>query len=314
MTAHPQVWTIDNTAWPGAKPTLSVLIPFLRDDPGELLKALDLEAAGLAGRVEVVALDDGTGDDALAAGVGRTVLAMTAPARFVRTAANEGRAKGRNRLTANARGAYLLFLDSDMAPDAGDFLARYLALIDAEDPAVVFGGFTLDQTQETREHALHRALSLRADCGPAAQRQLQAAKTLCASNLLVRKDVFDLEAFDERFTGWGWEEVEWAIRVDRRWPVRHIDNTASHLGLDTAPALLAKYEQSRGNFGRMVTDHPEIVADFPSYKVARLLARLPLRTVWRAALKRIAVADAAPMLARVFAAKMFRAAIYADVV
>lgn len=314
MTAHSQVWTVDNTAWTGAQPTLSVLIPFLRDDPSQLLKALDREAAKLHGRVEVVALDDGTGDDALAEGVGRTVLAMAAPARFVRTAANEGRAKGRNRLTANARGAYLLFLDSDMAPDADDFLARYLSLIDADRPGAVFGGFTLKQTLQTREHALHRALSLRADCGPAEERRLQPAKTLCASNLLVRKDVFDLEAFDERFTGWGWEEVEWAIRVNRRWPVVHIDNTASHLGLDTASALLAKYEQSRGNFGRMVVDHPDIVAAFPSYKVARVLARLPLRKVWRAALKRIAVADSAPLLARVFAAKMFRAAIYADVV
>ena len=43
---------------------------------------------------------------------------MAMPARFVRLAANEGRAGGRNRLAAEARGRHLLFLDADMLPDA----------------------------------------------------------------------------------------------------------------------------------------------------------------------------------------------------
>jgi glycosyltransferase involved in cell wall biosynthesis len=314
MTAPSQVWIVDNAGWPNARPAISVLIPFLRDDPCALLQALDREAGRLAGRVEIVALDDGTGDSALAERVGGAIMAMACPARFVRLAANEGRSKGRNRLMANARGRYLLFLDSDMAPDTERFLANYLSLIAAEDPAVAFGGFTLDQTPVTREHALHRAVTLRADCRPAAERQAEPAKTVCASNLLVRRDVFEQEAFDERFVGWGWEEVEWAIRVARRWPVRHIDNSASHIGLDTAPALLGKYVQSKGNFARMVADHRDVVRDFPSYKVARLLALVPARPLWRNALKRVALADSAPLPARVLATKLFRAALYADVV
>jgi glycosyltransferase involved in cell wall biosynthesis len=314
MTAQPRVWTVDNPAWAGARPTLSVLIPFLRDDPAGLLRSLDAQARTLAGRVEVVTLDDGGGDEALAARVGETVLAMSAPARLISLSANEGRARGRNRLAAAARGGWMLFLDADMAPDAPDFLACYLALIDAEDVAVAFGGFTLDPADDRPEFAFHRAVTLRAECRPAAERQAQPAKTLCASNLLVRRDLFEAEPFDERFVGWGWEEVEWAIRVARRWPVRHLDNTAAHLGLDTAPALLAKYEQSRGNFGRMVADHPESVRGFPSYRVARLLRPLPLRGLWRGWLRRLALTENAPMLARVFAAKLFRAAIYADVV
>ena len=314
MTAQPRVWTLDNPAWAGAGPRLSVLIPFLRDDPTGLLTALAAQAGAQGGQVEIVALDDGGNDEALAARVAETVLALPAPARFIRLAANEGRARGRNRLAAAARGRHLLFLDADMAPDGPRFLADYLALIETEDVAVAFGGFTLDTGDIRPEFAFHRAVTLRAECRPAAERQAQAAKTVCASNLLVRRDVFDAEPFDSRFVGWGWEEVEWAIRVARRWPVRHLDNTAAHLGLDTAPALLAKYEQSRGNFGRMVADHPEAVRDFPSYRVARLLRVLPLRARWRAGLKRLALTENAPMLARVFAAKLFRAAIYADVV
>ncbi len=146
MTAHPQAWVIDNAAWADARPRLSVLIPFFRDDPSALLAALDAQGHELGGAVEIVVLDDGSGDEALAARTADTVAAMAAPARFVRISANEGRSKGRNRLMTNGRGRHLLFLDSDMLPDGPSFLADYLALIAAEDPAVAFGGFTLDRT------------------------------------------------------------------------------------------------------------------------------------------------------------------------
>ena len=50
----------DNAAWTRAQPVLSVLIPFLRDDPASLLTLLDREGAALNGQVELVLLDDGT--------------------------------------------------------------------------------------------------------------------------------------------------------------------------------------------------------------------------------------------------------------
>jgi hypothetical protein len=312
VTALPQAWTVDNAAWAEARPTLSVLIPFFRDDPCDLLRALDAEAR--LGAAEIVVLDDGSGHDALADRVAETVMALQAPARFVRLAANEGRSKGRNRLMANGRAGHLLFLDSDMLPDGPAFLADYLVLIAAEDPAVAFGGFTLDRTPVDPARGLHRALSLRGDCRPAAVRALEPAKSLCTSNLLVRREVFAVEAFDEGFKGWGWEDVEWAIRVGRRWPVRHIDNPASHLGLDTDAALLAKYDQSPANFGRMAALHPDVAAGFPVHAAARRLRALPGRDLWRPLLRRLALAAAAPMSLRVAATKLYRAALYAEVV
>jgi glycosyltransferase involved in cell wall biosynthesis len=314
MTALPSVWTVDNDAWVGATPTLSVLIPFFRDDPCDLVMALDREAARLGGAVEIVVLDDGSGDEALAARANDTIMRLSTPGRFVRMIGNEGRSKGRNRLMANARARHLLFLDSDMLPDQEMFLTHYLRLIAAEDPAVAFGGFTLDRTPIDPARGLHRALSLRGDCRPAAVRALEPAKSLCTSNLLVRREVFDLEAFDEGFKGWGWEDVEWAIRVGRRFDVRHIDNPASHLGLDTDTALLGKYDQSPSNFGRMAQLHPDVAGEFPVYRAARSLRALPGRAVWKPILRRIALGGALPMGLRVAATKLYRAALYAEVV
>jgi glycosyltransferase involved in cell wall biosynthesis len=145
MNAPVQEWVLDNAAWAKARPTLSVLIPFLNDDPRRLIAALDTEAKALRGRVELVLLDDGAGDDELARNVGEALEALKLPARLVQLPRNEGRSKGRNRLARHARSRRLLFLDSDMLPDAPDFLAFYLKLLKQENPQVAFGGFSVKQ-------------------------------------------------------------------------------------------------------------------------------------------------------------------------
>jgi len=300
----------DNAAWADKAPALSVLIPFKGDDPSSLLAALGREAVA----AEIVVLDDGSQDDALAERVRAGVQALRLPARFVRLAHNEGRAKGRNRLVSHARAGRFLFLDSDMLPDTPHFLRAWLGLIAAENPAVAFGGFSLDQVPPRRDQALHRAMALHSDCLPAAQRRLAPEKNIFTSNLLVRRDVFAAEAFDEGFAGWGWEDVEWGMRVARRWPILHVDNTATHLGLDTARAIAGKYEQSAANFARVVAAHPQTVATYPSYRAARLLKRTPLRALWRPLLKAFALAEAAPIKGRAFAMRLYRAALYAEAV
>ena len=300
----------DNAAWADAQPKLSVLIPFKGDDPCALIAALGQKPLA----VEVVVLDDGTGEGRLTTGVQEVINALSLPARLVTLAANEGRAKGRNRLVSHARAGHFLFLDSDMAPDSTDFLDRWLALIAAENPAVAFGGFSLDQVQPRRDQALHRAMAAHADCLPAEVRRQQPEKHVFTSNLLVRRDVFEAEGFDEGFAGWGWEDVEWGMRVARRWPIAHIDNTATHLGLDPAPVIAAKYEQSAANFARVVAAHRAVVETYPSYRAARLLKRAPLRGLWRPLLKAYALAEAAPLKSRAFAMRLYRAALYAEAV
>jgi glycosyltransferase involved in cell wall biosynthesis len=311
MNAIHNAWVIENEAWTQARPRLSVLIPFLRDDPSQLLEVLDRQVAALA-EVEIVTLDDGSDDNALADRVADAVRSMARPARFVRLTVNEGRSKGRNRLASHARARHLLFLDADMLPDGEDFLRRYLDLIQSDDPAVAFGGFSVDQAPRRREHALHRAMAAKSDCLPAVKRRLQPEKTVFTSNLLIRRDVFESEAFDESFKGWGWEDVEWAMRVARRHAIVHVDNTATHMGLDTAPALIAKYQQSVANFGRLAQKHPDIVAVYPSFKWARRLSRLPLRRALRATLRTLIVSDRAPLELRALCLRLYRAALYAE--
>ena len=306
--------TADSPAWKTARPAVSVLIPFLRDDPSDLLALLDEEAASVDGAVEIVVLDDGTRDAALTDRLTHRIRAMALPVRLITLPANEGRSIGRNRLASTARGGSLLFLDSDMRPDHRRFLRDWADLAAREDPAVAFGGFSLLQAPTDARFAVHRAMAAKSECVPYMERAKQPEKYVYTSNLLVRRDVFEAEAFDPGFTGWGWEDVEWAMRVSRRFRVVHLDNAATHMGLDTVTSLAGKYEQSAPNFARMAHRHPEIVAAYPSYRAAKLLKRLPGLRWLRGRMRGAAEAGWLPVAARAFSLRLYRAALYAEAV
>lgn len=314
LPATPTAELTDNCPWMGAKPALSVLMPFLRDDPRELLKLLDREAASLGRTVEIVVLDDGTDDPRLTTDLIDILHHMALPARLITLARNEGRAMGRNRLAEASRGGSLLFLDSDMRPDQFRFLETWIALVNSHDPAVAFGGFSLLQASTKPKYAVHRAMATKAECLPCEERAKMPEKYVYTSNLLVRRDVFEAEAFDSDFSGWGWEDVEWAMRVSRRFPVIHVDNPATHMGLDTADSLAWKYEQSADNFARVVAKHPDIIADYPSFKVAKMLKRVPMLKALRPLMKRAAMTHWLPIRARAFSLRLYRAALYAEAV
>jgi glycosyltransferase involved in cell wall biosynthesis len=302
----------DNAAFATARPRLSVLIPFLRDDPCPLIGALDREAEVVGDRVELILLDDGTADARLTQDVAHALDGARLPGRLVSLAANEGRARGRNRLAAQARSDHFLFLDSDMRPDRDKFLQAWLDLIADTDPPMAFGGFSLKTAPRDRAFAVHRRLSATRECLGAAERTLHPAKHVFTSNLLIRRDVFEAEPFDAGFTGWGWEDVEWAMRAGRRFPILHVDNPATHLGLDTVEALARKYESSIANFVRVVARHPDVVAAYPSYRAARLIKRAPGRTALRRLFRAAALSALLPTVARTVSLRLYRAALYAE--
>ncbi|RZJ98576.1 MAG: glycosyltransferase family 2 protein, partial [Brevundimonas sp.] len=170
------------------------------------------------------------------------------------------------------------------------------------------------QAPTDARYKVHRAMAAKTECVPYTERAKQPEKYVYTSNLLVRRDVFEAEAFDSGFTGWGWEDVEWAMRVSRRFRVVHLDNPATHMGLDTVDSLAGKYEQSAPNFGRMAARHPEIVAAYPSYKAARMLKALPALPHLRKLMRRAAGMERLPVGARAFSLRLYRAALYADAV
>jgi hypothetical protein len=134
-----------------------------------------------------------------------------------------------------------------------------------------------------------------------------------SSNVLVHKDVLEACPFDEKFEGWGWEDTDWGLCVEGQFPIHHIDNPATHLGLDDDKSLMGKYARSGANFARMAERHPKAAATMPLYKAAKTARGLPLRFVFKG-VARLLVKLPLPVALRGRALKAWRALVYAEAI
>ena len=298
---------VDTTRHHVAAPVLSVVIPFYHDDPTPLIEAIAQQADA---RVEMLVWDDGTGDAALSHRLVSALQTLPAQCTLYTAPANAGRSAARNGLVAMARAPWVLFLDADMLPSDARFLDRYLNAIESAQADVIFGGFTVLPT-DSRDRRLHWALSQTSDCADAGTRAELGPKHVASSNLCVRRDVLEAEPFDPGFTGWGWEDSEWAARVARRFRVEHIDNPAIHLGLEADDVILQRFATSGSNYRRFLDAHPDFVAGLPLYRNAKRLARLPGQRAARPLLRAL-VKSPLPLRLRVLAVKLWRASHYAE--
>ena len=303
--------TIDiSAAFKSTSPKLSVLVPFYKDDASTLLQDLDVQIIGQP--IEVLFYDDGTGDPALTAQMREHVGAAKGAVKLITNSANQGRSGARNGLFDAARADWVLFLDADMRPSRDDFLGNYLRLIETDGADVLFGGFEVEDHQADRDRDVHRALSEISDCLTLDERQAGGPQYVASSNLCVRRQVLEIEPFDSGFTGWGWEDSEWAARVSKRFTLLHVDNPAVHLGLETTATLLKRFATSGPNYLRFTKAHPELAERLPLYNISKSLGRVPGQSIMRPVLKLFVKTHILPMRARLTALKLWRASHYAE--
>jgi glycosyltransferase involved in cell wall biosynthesis len=113
---------------------LSIVTPFHKNDPSLLLDILAKQSG--TENIEVIVVDDGSGLAALTKIVTDQIDRFPVPACLITLHNNVGRSGARNRLIKEAKAPYLLFLDSDMAPDSDHFLYDWLHLIDHTQPTM----------------------------------------------------------------------------------------------------------------------------------------------------------------------------------
>lgn len=288
---------------------ISICVPVWRDSADALLSTLTRMKG--ADQCTLLIFDDGSHDPYLLRQLTRQILRFPGPARLIASPRNSGRSHARNRLCDLAETEWILFLDADMQPDDEAFLDRYLDAIDAlAGPALVAGGFSLKHARPTHKTRLHAAQSQASECVPASVRAQSPGRFVFTSNVLVHRDILSTISFDPGFQGWGWEDVDWGLRVAEQFPVDHIDNTATHLGLDHEAKLIRKYTQSTDNFLRLIDRHPDQMKQTALYRAAKRLSVIPGLSVLSAILRRLARSRWLPMRVRLLSLKLFRAAIY----
>lgn len=293
------------------KPQLSVLVPFYKDDAASLLKDLDAQIIGRA--IEVLFYDDGTQNAELTSKMANAVNNAKGAVSLMTNTDNHGRSAARNALFQAAQGDWVLFLDADMRPSRDTFLETYISLINKCAADIIFGGFEVEAQQEDADRDVHRALSEISDCLTLDERQAGGPQYVASSNLCVKRGVLETEPFDSGFTGWGWEDSEWAARVSKLFTLVHVDNPAVHLGLETTETLLKRFSTSGQNYLRFTKAHPDLAERLPLFNISKFLGRLPGQRLMRPALKLCVKMQVLPMRARLAALKLWRASHYADV-
>ncbi len=307
----PNITLIKNAAHDTAEPILSVLIPYFRDNPAELLEQLIIDSTGL-NFVEICLYDDGTANTEINTALIDIAKSAPLPVTLLFAENNTGRSSARNHLTTNARAGFVLFLDADMRPDSPHFLKTYLDIIKNDTADIIFGGFTVASRADTPDQEVHRALSEISDCLPLEHRIATGPQHVATSNLCVRKSVLEAEDFDSNFKGWGWEDSEWAARVAKKYRLLHIENPALHLGLENTDTLLDRFKNSAQNYLRFTTRHPELARSLKLYSVSKTLGRIPGQRFMRPVLKFTVKTQHIPMRFRLTALRLWRASWYAE--
>ncbi|MFC7290163.1 glycosyltransferase family 2 protein [Hirschia litorea] len=305
---------VDNPVWhthPHQK--LSILVPSYKDDPEPLLTALEKCYAVVD--IELIVYDDGGGNDLLIEKLSSCAADLSYPIRIVSASKNTGRSCARNRLLHYARSDWVLLLDADMIPDKPDFISNYIFEIEkSAAPKLVVGGFSLKQASTAREFAIHRWQAEQSECVPAEIRSTEPGRYVFTSNVLVHASVFEHTPFDESFSGWGWEDVDWGLRVAQAFPIIHLDNTATHLGLDRIEDLLKKYGGSGPNFRKAVEKHPDTLQTTNLYVISNKLKPLPFKPLAKKALSLVMTIQLLPIPIKMRgnALKLWRAIVCAE--
>lgn len=231
--------------------SVSIVIPAYRDADRAIALVEALQAQGLSAgvTVDLVVVDDGSGDDSFA----RMVAAIGTRAAVVGLPANQGRAVARNTGARAAQGDLLFFIDCDCLPADDALIAGHLEAWSTDVVASIGfvagngGGFwDRYQAAASRRRARQHAAGL--DCSGSSQ------------NMMVSRAAFETcGGFDAAYRTYGFEDRDLQLRLARlgriTWAqgagVWHMDDLA-------LPNICQKMVEAGGDAAMLFSDrHPQ---------------------------------------------------------
>jgi GT2 family glycosyltransferase len=259
--------------------TLSIAIPTHRWHIGELVRRLANEVLehGLSQRVQLCVFDDAAAAQLASnnAHVIREAASRGLLAVLQRSDVNVGRSAARNALMVMSTGTHLLFLDDDVLPDRPTFVRDYLELAD-KGASAVCGGISYQQCPPpSARHAFYLRYSSSASVAPAQTRMLQPWAWVYTANVMVARSTILKVPFEEAFVGYGYEDLEWGLRLQGNGHLQHVDNSVTHMGLLTREELADKTAQAANNLVYLCRLHPSQAESLPLFRMARLLGCFP---------------------------------------
>lgn len=242
--------------------SLSILMPSYNNSCYPLVEALHKQAESIninGFKYEIIVADDGSTDLSIIKQNER--INELDNCRYITRKENVGRAAIRNFLAHEAKGEYLLFLDSDRRVCRNDFISRYIELDGTE---VGCGGLSIGGDPQLLQHNLRYRMEKKYEPrNTAANRQMREYQNFNTSNFITRRDILINIPFDERFRRYGYEDVMWGKQLhDNNIRILHIDNPIMLDDFETNEDFVRKMEtgmQTLHQFREELSDYSSVI-------------------------------------------------------
>ncbi|QTE22195.1 glycosyltransferase family 2 protein [Polaribacter cellanae] len=223
---------------------LSVLLPTYNYNCFPFVKELHKQLLEAEVNFEIICLDDGSKSVLNKENQQINTLSFS---NFEELTTNIGRSAIRNLLAKKATYNWLLFLDSDGFPVHNNFIKLYLNKI--EDSKNDFSGFI-----GGRIHKVGTTNNLRIKFGIGREevsedlRNKNPYRYFFTSNIVFKKSVFNEIQFNEKLTGYGYEDLVFGNKMkELNHKVFHINNPVYHLQIEDNTLFINKTKQGLNN-------------------------------------------------------------------
>jgi hypothetical protein len=164
---------------------------------------------------------------------------------------NLGRGTNINLLAEKAKFEWLLIMDCDTFPTQNDFIQNYILKIN-EAEKVVFGGIEYKKEKPANDQLLRWFYGIARESLSVEKRNTNPNGNALTSNILIKKNVFLSNKFDESITKYGYEDLVFLSDLKKKGiVVKHIDNPTYHLGLETSKQFLKKTKTALENLKKL---------------------------------------------------------------
>jgi glycosyltransferase involved in cell wall biosynthesis len=161
---------------------------------------------------------------------------------------NIGRSRIRNLFLKHAEFPYLLFLDCDSIINSPDFLNNYVSELRKTGSPVICGGLANETSVPSRKERLRWKYGISREENPAPLRNLDPYGFFRTNNFITDRNVLENIGFDERISGYGYEDTLFAYRLMKGdITVTHIDNPVLHCCRESNREFLDKSKNGVAN-------------------------------------------------------------------
>lgn len=227
---------------------ISVCIPVYNFNICKLVDQLSLQGARAGIPFEIIMIDDFSESEY------RNINRSTGKNHIYRELEeNVGRSRIRNLFTGYSKYEYMLFVDCDSEIPSDHFLENYVSVLQNREFQVICGGRIYDTKLPPAELRLRWRYGISRESHNAAVREKEPYRYFMSNNFVISRKTFEHIRFDERITGYGYEDSLYAWNLLKNSTrIKHTDNPVLHSCTESNTEFIRKTEQGIVNLSRIL--------------------------------------------------------------